>query len=139
MRTVASATTAGEIPALVDALRGARARLSDSTPTADGLSLPFEYIDSDSPLFGRGFAGFPTGTVPVMQAHLVIGGVASHENDGPAHAGAGDLAVDFDDAISLLTLSVSTQAVLRIWVDAIDLCVIVTDEQIGERSLTMCM
>ena len=54
-------------------------------------------------------------------------------------AGAGDLSLDFDDAISLLTLSVSPQAVLRIWVSTIDLSVIVTDEQIGERSLTMCL
>ena len=139
VRTVASAATASEIPALVDALRGAKARLSDATTTAEGLRLPFEYLDPDDPRYRRDLMGFPTGTVPVMRAYLVIGGIASQETDGPADAGAGDLSVDFDDSISLLTLSVSTQAVLRVWVSAIDLSVVVTDEQIGESRLTMCM
>jgi hypothetical protein len=139
VRIVASASTAGEIPTLADALSGATARLSDAMPTADGLRVPFDYIDRDSPHYSRDFTGFPKGSVPVMQAYLVVGSVASYEACGPDDAGAGDLSMDFDDAISLLTLSVSTQAALRIQVSAIDLSVVVTDDQVGERRLTMCM
>jgi hypothetical protein len=138
MRTVAIATCPSELHDLLELLRGARARLGDATLAAPALRVPFEFVDSEHTRFGRNLSTFPTGSVPVMQAYLIIGSVTSHEADVSAEAGVDALVVDYDESAKLWTLRVSPQAVIRVSVGALDVSVLVSDQEIGEQSLTMC-
>jgi hypothetical protein len=136
--TIATATTASDIPDVEARLVGATACLADAESVAYGLRLPFAFVDSEHPQFGRSLVGYPTGKVPVVRAYLVIGNVTSFEHEGSAGVAEGGLSLDYNESAGLLIVRTSPHASLRVLVDGLDLSVVVTDEPIGERRLTMC-
>jgi len=140
MRIVVTAKTASELPRVFEELRACTACLDDATLVDREMRLPFEFIDSDNIRFGRSLTnlGRPTAMVPVMQAYLVVRNVASCATEYTAGSAAGTLTVDYDETAMLWTLRVAPQAALRVSVEGLDACVLVSDEQIGEIPLTMC-
>jgi hypothetical protein len=140
METEITARTSAELPALLSALRGGRARLSDVISTPQGLNVPFEYPDSANTRVRACLPGMSPGSVPLLQAHLFIGNVLSHESEElDRRATAGPLFVGFDEDAGRWTLSVPPHSEIHVSVEAINASIVITDHKVGDQPLATVM